>query len=254
MPAEQQELGGGVGAKGRVATKIVEPLTPAGMRDLEIFVGLDDAQLAEILALATSRHILRGASVFTQGEPAQHFFVLAQGRLKVLQVSQAGQQVVSVLVSPGEPFGMAHMLGRSEYPGTVVAVTDSVVLAWPVAAWTVLQAQHQRFSEAAMRAMGKRMQEMMTRLHEVASERVEQRIAHVLLRFVRQCGRRTEGGVLIDFPLTREDIAGMASTTLHTVSRTLAGWVHAGVLGGGRRTILVRDARALMHVATGAAE
>jgi hypothetical protein len=41
----------------------------------------------------------------------------------------------------------------------------------------------------------------------------------------------------------------MAGTTLHTVSRTLSGWEEQGVVGSGRRRVIVRDMKALTMIA-----
>ena len=82
-------------------------------------------------------------------------------------------------------------------------------------------------------------------------QRVERRLAQALLRLVRQAGHREpDGAVRIDFPISRQDIAEMTGTTLHTASRVLSGWEHAGILGeGGRQRIVVRNPRALMRIA-----
>ena len=46
--------------------------------------------------------------------------------------------------------------------------------------------------------------------------------------------------------------AEMAGTTLHTASRVLSGWKHAGILGkGGRQRIEVRRPRALERLTKG---
>src|SRR3546814_13207321 len=69
---------------------------------------------------------------------------------------------------------------------------------------------------------GTRLFEMQNRVGEMSGEKVEQRIARAVVRLVRQAGRRTADGVEIDFPITRQELAEMAGSTLHTVSRTLA--------------------------------
>jgi len=42
---------------------------------------------------------------------------------------------------------------------------------------------------------------------------VQQRVAHALLKLVKQAGKKTEEGILIDFPISRQDIAEMTGTT-----------------------------------------
>ena len=85
-----------------------------------------------------------------------------------------------------------------------------------------------------MEAVAGRAQEFQSRLREVATERVPQRLAHMLLRLARQAGRPVANGTLIDFPLTRQDLAEMIGTTLYTVSRLLTEWSERGIVEIGR--------------------
>jgi CRP-like cAMP-binding protein len=85
----------------------------------------------------------------------------------------------------------------------------------------------------------------------MSSEQVEQRIAHVLLRLAKQAGRKTAAGVEIDFPISRQDVAEMTGTTLHTVSRILSAWEQRGLVEGGRQRIVLRNPHALFGLAEG---
>jgi CRP-like cAMP-binding protein len=83
----------------------------------------------------------------------------------------------------------------------------------------------------------------------MSTEQVERRIAHTLLRLVKQAGRKTAQGIEIDFPISRQDIAEMTGTTLHTVSRTLSAWETQGLVEGGRQRIVVCDPHRLFMLA-----
>ena len=58
-----------------------------------------------------------------------------------------------------------------------------------------------------------------------------------------------EGGVLIDLPLSRDDVAQMTGTTLYTVSRTVSRWEAEGILDAGRQRMVIRKPHALMAIA-----
>jgi CRP/FNR family transcriptional regulator, nitrogen oxide reductase regulator len=92
-----------------------------------------------------------------------------------------------------------------------------------------------------LQAVGGRLQETQTRIVEISTQQVEQRIAHALLRLAKQSGRKLDHGVEIDFPITRQDIGQMTGTTLHTVSRILSGWEQAGLIESGRQRIVLRE-------------
>jgi CRP-like cAMP-binding protein len=74
-----------------------------------------------------------------------------------------------------------------------------------------------------------------------------------VLRLANQSGLKEAAGIRIDFPVSKQDIAEMTGTTLHTVSRILTAWEHAGLVEGGRQKLLVKDAHRLMMIADGAA-
>ena len=87
---------------------------------------------------------------------------------------------------------------------------------------------------ATYRTVGTRLQETLTRAVELSTEQVEQRVAHALLRLANQTGRKTDSGIEIDFPISRQDIAEMTGTTLHAVSRMLSKWEDNGIIVSGR--------------------
>ena len=190
--------------------------------DLPMFAGLATDQLDSIVKEAQSVRYSKGTNVFEQDAPATSFFILLHGHLRVAKLTPAGQQVVVRFVAPGEIFGVAKAIGRTTYPATATAVVDSVALSWPSAAWPRLVENNPALATNALQTVGSRLQEAHTRVVEMSTEQVERRVAHALLRLAKQAGRKVEEGVRIDFPISRQDIAEMTGTTLHTVSRILS--------------------------------
>ena len=80
------------------------------------------------------------------------------------------------------------------------------------------------------------------------------RLAHTLLRVMRQCGQQTADGILLRHALTRQEFAELAGTTLYTVSRTLSQWQADGILRTSRRRLIILAPgrlEALAHAADG---
>jgi CRP-like cAMP-binding protein len=223
----------------------------ATVQGLALFERLQPVEIDEILRTASSRRYPVGDQVFEQGQTADQFFVLLHGRLRVTQVTSEGQQVVVRMVNPGDLFGIAKALRRLDYPGTATAVAESVVLAWPMGMWSEFLDRHPSLAVSAMQTVGSRLLEAQQRLRELSTEEVERRVAHAVLRLANQSGKREENGVRIDFPISKQDIAEMTGTTLHTVSRILTAWEAAGLVEGGRQKLLVRDPHNLMLIGDG---
>jgi CRP-like cAMP-binding protein len=222
---------------------------PATIAALPLFAGLSGDAHAEVASACRARRVPKGSALFEQGAAADTYFVLIDGRLKVVQTTPDGQQVVVRFVGPGEPAGMLAAFGVAAYPATAIAVADVLALAWAAKDAAELMKRHPAWAMATSAAIGGRVQEAHTRVREMATERVERRIAHAVLRLARQAGRRIEEGVRIEFPLSRQDIAEMTGTTLHTVSRVMSAWEQAGIVDGGRQRIIVKNPHALVRIA-----
>jgi CRP-like cAMP-binding protein len=219
------------------------------VEELPVFAGLAPAELDAILSEARSIRYPKNSAVFEEGEDVHSFFVLLHGHVRASKTTPAGQQVVVRYVTPGEIFGVAPAIGLTKYPATATAVDDSVALAWPSAAWPRLVARHPALATNTLQTVGSRLQETHTRVVEMSTQQVERRVAHALLRLARQAGRKVEQGVEIDFPISRQDIAEMTGTTLHTVSRTLSAWESQGLIESGRQRVVLRDPHRLFTLA-----
>ncbi len=218
---------------------------------MPIFQGLAPAELDGIIQKARSLRIAKDQAVFEQEGDAHSFFLLLDGHVRVVKTTPDGQQVIVRYISPGELMGIAHALGRTTYPASAIAAVDCVVLAWPGQLWPELAASFPNFGAGTYRTVGARLQETQARVVELATEQVEQRVAHAILRLVKQTGRKTDEGILIDFPISRQDIAEMTGTTLHTVSRLLTAWEEKGLVKSGRQKVTVVEPHRLFALAEG---
>lgn len=214
-----------------------------------LFDGLPDSALDEAIGLTRREKRAKGEVLFHQGEPADAFYLILAGRLRVSQVTPEGQQVIIRYLGPREIAGCVAVCGGMPYPATATAVEDSWFLTWTRARLAELSDSYPKLALNAMRIMSGRVVELQQRLREMHTERVERRIAHALGRLVVQAGRRTKDGIEIDFPITRQDLAEMTGTTLHTVSRTLSAWEDAGIVIGGRQRVVIANPHALVSIA-----
>jgi CRP-like cAMP-binding protein len=217
--------------------------------NLPLFAGFSAEELTEILREARSLRIAKNRNVFAEGEDAHSFFVLLHGHVRASKTTPTGEQVVVRYVAPGETFGVAPAIGLRRYPATATAVDDSVALAWPSAIWPRLVSQFPALATNTLQTIGSRLQETHTRVVEMSTQQVEQRVAHALLRLAKQAGHKVEHGVEIDFPISRQDIAQMTGTTLHTVSRILSSWEQRGLIESGRQRIVLRETHKLLVLA-----
>lgn len=216
-----------------------------------LFAGLGAEALETIAAMATPRLIRAGQALFRQGSEPAGLHLLAQGRLKVAHTAGDGTVLTIRLVQPGEVPGCVAAFRHIPYPATATAVVDSRVLTWPATHLGELMGRYPKVTANALEMVGGWTEELLHRLREFTTEPVERRIARALLRLLNQTGQPAGGAVEVGFPLSRQDIAEMAGTTLHTVSRTLSEWERRGLVSGGRRRVIIENPKGLEKIGIG---
>ncbi|MCG8351515.1 MAG: Crp/Fnr family transcriptional regulator [Chloroflexales bacterium] len=219
------------------------------LHNVRFFQGLDSAALAMIAQASRKQRAPRDAFFFTQDEPATTFYVLIAGQARLSQITPEGRQVILGFVGPNQEVGIVAAIEQATYPLSLQAVTDCEALAWGSAALVRLLEQYPILALRALRMVTGRFVQLQNRYRELATERVERRIARALLRLVEQAGQCERVGVRIDLPLSRQDLAEMTGTTLYTVSRTLSQWERQGFLETGRERVLIRVPQELNRIA-----
>ena len=219
------------------------------VRKVAVFHAATEDDVHSIARLGIQRAVEEDSYFFFQGEKADYLHILLSGRAKLCTISVDGQQVNLRTLVPNQLFGAVGAVDpKANYPACAQALEDSTSLAIESDAFANLLTERPHLSFGLMRLMTGYIQEMQERYSELATERVEQRIARALLRLTAQSGRKNDQGG-IDLAFSRQDLAEMAGTTLYTVSRCLSAWEKRGIITTGRERVTVIDPHGLVRVA-----
>ena len=228
-------------------------INPLDLRRVSIFNEATDEDLILFAENSILRMIEDGEFFFFQGDPAAFFYILVSGRAKLLQSNQAGQQVNLRTINEWQMFGAVGAVHpNATYPATAQALEPSKALA--IQSTFLHDALQSRpyLNFGLMQIMTSYIQEMQERFRELATERVERRIALTLLRLASQIGERSNSDeMMIELMLSRQDVAEASGTTVFTVSRVLADWQRRGLVEAGRERVLIRNPHGLVQVSEG---
>lgn len=226
-------------------------VNPMQLRQVSVFQNATDDDLKLIAQNSIERSIEEGEFFFFQGDPAEYFYVLLSGRAKLMQTNPSGQQVNLRTINEWQMFGaLGAVRDNATYPATAQALEQSTALAVKSDYLRELMQTRPYLSFDLMKLMTTYIQEMQSRYRELATEKVERRIAHTLLRLVSQMGAKVPGGG-IELTFTRQELAEMSGTTLFTVSRVLSEWEKIDIVETGRERILIRKPHELMKISEG---
>jgi CRP-like cAMP-binding protein len=225
-------------------------LSPRELRQVTVFQNVTDDDLDQIIKNSITRSIEEGGFFFFQGDAAEYFYVLISGQVKLLQANPTGQQVNLRTIYPWQMFGaLGAVREGARYPATAEALENSSALAMRSLLLREMMKTRPALSLGLMDLMTTYVQEMQSRYRELATERVEQRIARALLRLTAQSGKKSEEG--IELSLSRQDLAEMSGTTLYTVSRVLAEWERKAFVQTGREKVRITQPHEMVRIAEG---
>jgi CRP-like cAMP-binding protein len=212
----------------------------------DFLLGIPKEQAAEIVKKGNFQDLQSGAVLFRQGDPAARVFLVLTGRLKLDKLHELGKEFLVRYIGPGELTAMITVLEGREYPVSAEAVEATMVVGWNKRTMLDLMAAHPPVALNMLRNSLDRLEELQRRYLELHAEQVEQRIARSLLRIMKQSGKRTGDEILIDFPISRQELADYTGTTLYTISRTLSAWEKKGWVKSGRERIIIANPHALV--------
>ena len=215
----------------------------------EVVRELDPAAWARLFAAGSRRRAAKSSTLFAAGDEAATLFLLVSGRVKLLRGNADGQEVIVRFAGPGELLGAVAALPAARYPASAEVVEDAELAAWSRDALAPVLVDYPALTMALLGLVTRRMGEVQGQLQEMATERVAQRVARALLRLARQLGRKTDEGILIDLPLSRQSLAELTGTTLFSVSRLLSGWEAEGLLKVGRERVVIVAPHRLVKIA-----
>jgi CRP/FNR family transcriptional regulator, nitrogen oxide reductase regulator len=228
-------------------------LNPADLRRVNVFREAPDEDLKLFAQKGILRSVEEGEFFFFQGDPAEYLYILMAGRAKLLQTNQVGQQVNLRIINEWQMFGaLGAVRDEATYPATAQALEPSTALAIESSFLREMMKTRPHLNINLMQLMTGYIMEMQERYRELATEKVERRIAMTILRLAGQIGRRTDSQEMaVELPLSRQDVAESSGTTIFTVSRVLADWERRGLVEAGRERVLIRNPHGLVQISEG---
>lgn len=175
---------------------------------------LTDPAAAKVFAAASVVSLPAGKSVYRAGDRPQNYILVIDGRVRVQEVSESGNEILLYRVGPGEPCVLTTtcLLGGDEYPAESVTEAPTRAVIIPEAAFEEGVNTSPGFRQFVFSSYGKRLSELMMLVQSVAFDRMDVRLARVLLsnaNAARMVAR------------THQELAAEIGTAREVVSRQL---------------------------------
>ncbi len=208
-----------------------------------IFSSLKEDELAELAGLAIEQSFMPGEFIFWDGDAPEWFYIIAEGRVKVVKHSSLGKEFIIAFFGPGEMFGEVAVFENKPYPASSQAVAETKVLGIKREDFLSFLAHRPQVALRIISILGGRLRDAQSRLKDLAGERVEQRLARTLLMLSAKLGST--------LPFTRQEIADMAGTTTETAIRFMSRLKDGGIIRSTRGKIIILNETKLRLLSEG---
>ncbi|MBI4342906.1 MAG: Crp/Fnr family transcriptional regulator [Candidatus Omnitrophica bacterium] len=201
---------------------------------VEPFKHLPLADRQQLAAVSRERRYAKGETIFRTGEPAQAVCIVKEGRVHLMSFLDGGQASTACVMAAGETFCCLPALDGKPYPVDAVAAIDSTVVRIPTTAFQALLSRNPAFLRDSLCLFCDRLRQVEHKSCMIYDS-VERRIAQALLALSKKFGAT--------IPLTKHELAELASTTVESAIRTLSQFKKQGIITStrGSTTIVKPD-------------
>jgi CRP/FNR family transcriptional regulator len=223
------------------------------LRQVPLFASLTIDQIAAVADRFHAETFRTDQIVFLEGDPADRLWIVHSGQIKIVKHTSDGQENLLEVITPGEVFGGMGLL-LATHPATAVAMTETLTLSIEREPYLQMIRQYPDIALRIIYLLGERLQAAM-KMRALATERVDVRLANILLKLGDKAGQQTSEGLRINLPLSRQDLADMTGTTIETAIRMMSRFRKEGLVhtepGG---YVVVLDHERLKRLSEGAIE
>lgn len=219
------------------------------LRRLPLFRRVPAPLRARVANVARLKSYEKGELIFAEDDPSDAFIVIVSGRVKVFKSTPAGKEIILEIFGAGDPLGAVALYEGAPFMASALSLEPTAVISIEQAEFFRLLEAEPILVRSLLSGLTLRLAELTRRLAELTGARVETRFARLFLKLADQIGRAERGGVFVPMPLSRQELADLAGTTIETAIRILSRWQKDNVLLTEKNGFVVVDRPALDELA-----
>lgn len=223
--------------------------TKSHLKRCYLFAELPDKLLEQIASAASVVPASREEILFSDGEPAHSFYVVAEGRVKVFKMSPDGKEQILLIANPGDSFAEAAMFAGGRFPASAQALVDSELIALSREKFVALVKASPELSLTLIARLSQLLRKLTGLVEELSLTDVTTRVAHHLHNMIDTKTGKPQRK--ISLPEKKTTLASQLGTIPETLSRSLAKLTKEGVIKVDGRSIEILDPARLAEIAGG---
>jgi CRP-like cAMP-binding protein len=185
------------------------------LKNIPLFAGMTDDDLDILQGICRVREHARGELLFSEGEEAEGFFIVMEGKVKVYKLSAEGKERILHVIHPGGTFAEAAIFGDGLYPAYAETLQKSELLFLPKEGFYNLLMTNGQISINMIAGLSRFLRQFAQQIEELTFKDVPSRLARYLLDLSKGSLKKVE------LPISKSQLASNLGTVSETFSRTL---------------------------------
>ncbi|GAM09237.1 cAMP receptor protein [Geobacter sp. OR-1] len=216
-----------------------------------LFSGLSEEHLSDVAAISSRRSFGRGETLFSEGDTANGFYLLASGGMKLCKISPDGREKVLHFVHPGETFAEAAFFGDGRYPAEARGIEKGETLFFPREGFMGLLERDPQFALNLIVSLSLLLRRFARQIEELSFAEVPNRLAAYLCELIERKSTSFQGKTYLELEMKKGELASRLGTVSETLSRSLRKFREEGVMEVEGNKVIVYDLNRLKELAKG---
>jgi CRP/FNR family transcriptional regulator len=187
------------------------------IKSLPLFKNVDEKDIIKLSKIAFIKKIEKGKAIFLEGEKAEAFYFMLEGKAKIYKLSSEGKEQILRIVDENDLFGEVPALQNKNYPAYSQTITDCVLLGFHRNDFISLMKQTPELSVSMIAFLCNRLEKFTALIETISLKEVPTRLANYFLALLEDnnCPNKCF------LKISKSQLASVIGTVPETLSRAL---------------------------------
>ncbi|MBU0991685.1 MAG: Crp/Fnr family transcriptional regulator [Proteobacteria bacterium] len=180
-----------------------------------LFNSLPVTDIDALASIAVLKTFNKGEPIFSEGDLANGFYIVADGKVKIFKVSVEGKEHILHIFGPGNPFGEVPVFQGKAFPANAQALSKSTLIFLPRIAFVNLITENPSMALNMLGILSMRLREFTVQIENLSLKEVPGRLAAYLLFLSKE----QKNGEIVTLKISKGQLASLLGTIPETLSR-----------------------------------
>jgi len=210
-----------------------------------LFKGLPQDQLEKLEKIVAKKNLKKGELIFSEGDDADGFYIVARGKVKIFKVSLEGKEQILHIFGRGEPFGEVPVFTGSVFPANAQTLEKCNLLFFPKDLFIKFISENIPVVLNMLGVLSMRLRQFTVQIENLSLKEVPGRLAGYLLLLIEE----QQNEEIVNLSISKGQLASLLGTIPETLSRIFSKMHDRGLIEVDGKSIKILDSDGLEDLA-----